>query len=50
VSDLRSGTFPGVKGWARMHELRAEGVSVEEILADPVRHLGEEGRALLPPS
>jgi hypothetical protein len=49
VADLRSGTFPGVKGWARVHELRAQGMSLEEIFADPVRHLGEEGRALLPP-
>jgi DNA-binding PadR family transcriptional regulator len=49
VTDLRSGTFPGVKAWARMHELRAQGVPLEEIFADPVRHLGEEGRFLLPP-
>ncbi|HEY3008098.1 MAG TPA: PadR family transcriptional regulator [Micromonosporaceae bacterium] len=48
VADLRSGAFPGVKAWARVHELRAEGLSMEEIFADPVRHLGEEGRALVP--
>jgi DNA-binding PadR family transcriptional regulator len=49
VSDLRSGVLPGVKVWARIHELRDGGVPVEEIFADPVRHLGEEGRMLLPP-
>ncbi len=49
VADLRAGTFPGVKAWARLHELRAEGMSLEAIFADPVRHLGEEGRVLLPP-
>jgi DNA-binding PadR family transcriptional regulator len=49
VGDLRSGTYPGVKVWARMHELREQGMSIEEIFADPVRHLGEEGRFLLPP-
>ncbi len=48
VAQLRSGAFPGVKAWAKVHELRAQGMSVEEIFADPVRHLGEEGRALLP--
>jgi DNA-binding PadR family transcriptional regulator len=50
VSDLRSGTLPGVKVWARIFQLRAAGVPIEEIFADPVRHLGEEGRMLLPPS
>ncbi len=49
VDDLRTGRFPGVKGWARVHELQAQGMSLAEILADPVTHLGEEGRLLLPP-
>lgn len=49
VADLKGGTFPGVRGWARVHELRAQGMSLEEIFADPLRHFGEEGRALLPP-
>jgi DNA-binding PadR family transcriptional regulator len=49
VADLRAGRLVGVKGWARIHELRAEGVPLEAIFADPVRHLGEEGRLLLPP-
>jgi DNA-binding PadR family transcriptional regulator len=49
VDDLRTGRMPGVKGWARVHELRAQGVALEDILADPVKHLGEEGRLLLPP-
>jgi hypothetical protein len=48
VADLRKATFPGVKAWARIHDLRAQGLSLEEIFADPVRHLGEEGRSLLP--
>jgi len=46
---IRSSSFPGTKSWRRMHELRAEGMTLEEIFADPVRHLGEEARALLPP-
>lgn len=47
--DIRSATFPGTKLWRRLHELRDQGVSVAEIFADPVGHLGEEARALLPP-
>jgi len=39
-------SFPGTSGWRRLHELRAEGHSMEEIFADPVRFFGEEGRAL----
>jgi DNA-binding PadR family transcriptional regulator len=45
--DIRTGALGGAKAWRRMHELRAEGLSFEEIFADPVRHLGEEARALL---
>jgi DNA-binding PadR family transcriptional regulator len=43
---IRTAALPGTKGWRRIHELRAEGVSLEEIFADPVRYLGEEGRVL----
>jgi DNA-binding PadR family transcriptional regulator len=46
--DIRAGTFPGTKIWSRIHELRSEGMSFEEIFADPVGHLGEEARALAP--
>jgi len=46
---IRSSSFPGTKSWRRIHELRAGGMTLEEIFADPVRHLGEEARALLPP-
>ena len=49
VLDIRSGAMAGVKSWQRVHELRAGGLSLAEIFADPVRYLGEEGRALLPP-
>jgi DNA-binding PadR family transcriptional regulator len=47
---IQDGSMAGVKAWRKMHELRAGGLTFEEILADPVRHLGEEGRALQPPS
>jgi DNA-binding PadR family transcriptional regulator len=46
--EIREGTFSGVDGWRRMYQLRADGVPLEEILADPVRHLGEEARPLAP--
>jgi DNA-binding PadR family transcriptional regulator len=45
---IRSSAFPGTKTWRRLHELVAGGTPFEEIVADPVRHLGEEGRALRP--
>jgi DNA-binding PadR family transcriptional regulator len=43
---IQSGSTGGVQVWRRIHELRAEGVSFEEIINDPVRYLGEEGRLL----
>jgi hypothetical protein len=46
--EIREGTFSGVDGWRRLHQLRAEGVPWEDVLADPVRHLGEEARPLAP--
>jgi DNA-binding PadR family transcriptional regulator len=46
AGDIRSGALGGAKAWRRMHELRAEGLSFEQIFADPVRHLGEEVRGL----
>lgn len=44
---IQDGSYPGVKLWRRIHDLRGEGVSFEEIGADPVRYLGEEGRFFL---
>jgi DNA-binding PadR family transcriptional regulator len=48
VRDIRSGAFAGTTAWRRLHELRAEGVSWEEVFRDPVAFLGEEARALAP--
>jgi DNA-binding PadR family transcriptional regulator len=45
---IRTSAFPGTKTWRRMHELLAGGTTFEEIMADPVRYLGEEGQALRP--
>src|SRR4051812_23528450 len=42
AADIRSSALSGTAVWRRMHELRDQGVAFEEILADPVRHLGEE--------
>lgn len=47
--DIRTGAFHGTTMWRRMYELREQGVSTEEILADPVGYLGEEGQSLQPP-
>jgi DNA-binding PadR family transcriptional regulator len=46
VHDIRSGELPGVTTWATLHDLLAQGHTAEEIFADPIRYLGEEGRAL----
>jgi DNA-binding PadR family transcriptional regulator len=48
--DISAGTFTGTNTWKRIYELRAEGLPFEEILRDPVAHLGEEARALTPQS
>jgi hypothetical protein len=32
--------------WRRMYELRDDGVSIQDIFADPVTYLGEEAAAL----
>jgi DNA-binding PadR family transcriptional regulator len=48
AESIRSESFPGTKAWRRLHELRGEGVSFQEILSDPVAHLGEEARGLAP--
>ncbi len=43
---IRNGSFGGVKIWQRIHELRDQGLTFEQIMADPVTHLGEEARIL----
>jgi DNA-binding PadR family transcriptional regulator len=48
AKSIRSSSFSGTKTWRRIHELRESGTSFEEIMSDPVRHLGEEGRHLIP--
>jgi DNA-binding PadR family transcriptional regulator len=46
VQAIRDESFPGTKAWRRLHELRGEGVTFQEILSDPVAYLGEEARGL----
>jgi DNA-binding PadR family transcriptional regulator len=46
VARIRSGEFGGTAVWRKLHDLRAAGLSFEEIMADPVGHLGEEARVL----
>jgi DNA-binding PadR family transcriptional regulator len=46
VQRIRSAELGGTRLWRRMHELFADGLSFEEITADPVRYLGEEARIL----
>jgi DNA-binding PadR family transcriptional regulator len=49
AQDIHAGTFAGTTTWRRIHQLRSDGIAMEEILGDPVGHLGEEARALAPP-
>jgi len=44
---IRTAKLEGTRVWRRIHALRAAGVSFEEILTDPVRHLGEDARVLI---
>jgi len=46
VTALREESVSGVAGWRKVHRLLAKGLSFEEILADPVRHLGKEAGAM----
>jgi DNA-binding PadR family transcriptional regulator len=46
VRRIRSSELGGTKVWRRMHELLADGMTFEEMAADPVRYLGEEARIL----
>jgi DNA-binding PadR family transcriptional regulator len=48
AADIRADAFSGTAVWRRIHQLLAEGMSFDEILRDPVRHLGEEARVLKP--
>jgi DNA-binding PadR family transcriptional regulator len=46
AADIRSGAFPGVATWRRIHELLDEGMTFEAIAADPVGTLGEQAAGL----
>jgi DNA-binding PadR family transcriptional regulator len=46
AADIRTNALAGTSVWRKLHELRAGGMTFEEIVRDPVRHLGEEARAL----
>jgi DNA-binding PadR family transcriptional regulator len=52
VSDLaeriRTETLGGTSWWRRIHELTEKGVSLLEIFADPVAHLGEDAAEVAP--
>jgi len=39
---IREEKLGGVSGWRKAHKLISEGMTFEEIMRDPVKHLGEE--------
>ena len=48
AADIRSEALGGTAGWRRIHELRAEGLSMEEILSRAGDLLGPEAAVLEP--
>ncbi len=48
AANIRSSALVGTKEWRRIHELRAEGITWEQISQDLVGYLGEEARAFQP--
>ena len=45
---MRAGILTGVVGWRRVHELLAQGMTLQEIFRDPVTHLGPDGEPFAP--
>src|SRR5918912_221743 len=48
AKEIRTSSLAGTIGWRRLHELRAQGMTFEQIMADPVAHLGEGARSMAP--
>ena len=48
AKEIRTSSLPGTMEWRRLHQLHAEGMTFEQIMADPVGHLGEGARSLAP--
>jgi len=48
AADIRSESLGGTASWRRLHELRADGMSMQDILANAGDLLGEEARILEP--
>jgi DNA-binding PadR family transcriptional regulator len=45
---MRTNSLTGVAGWRRVHELLAQGTTLDEIFRDPVAHLGPDGEPFAP--
>ncbi|CAI9402845.1 PadR family transcriptional regulator [Nocardioides sp. T2.26MG-1] len=43
---IRERRLGGVEMWHKIYEAQDRGISLEEVFADPVAHLGKEGEAL----
>jgi DNA-binding PadR family transcriptional regulator len=41
AEDIRSAALAGTKEWRRIHELKSEGITWEQISRDPAEYLGE---------
>ena len=45
---MRTNSLTGVAGWRRVHELLAQGTTLDEIFRDPMAHLGPDGEPFAP--
>lgn len=45
---IRTEELGGTRWWRRTHELMEQGVSLQEVFTDPVKHLGEEAAEIAP--
>jgi DNA-binding PadR family transcriptional regulator len=48
VTELKEETFPGVAAWRRLHELRADGLSMDEVLPKIAAEFPQDARWLGP--
>jgi hypothetical protein len=44
--EIKNNRLGGVAAWRKTHQLLAKGVTFEQILADPVKHLGKDAGAM----
>lgn len=49
TTSIRDNKLTGVAGWRKVHELLADGLTFDEIMKDPVKHLGDDAMTFTEP-